>query len=49
VQRGQKVVDTNGGGQRPVVIDPIPYPTEEVSACFINTYKLKKPRAKALI
>ncbi|KAF0761452.1 Cuticle protein 6 [Aphis craccivora] len=39
VQRGQKVVDTNGGGQRPVVIDPIPYPTEEVSACFINTYK----------
>ncbi|XP_050053236.1 uncharacterized protein LOC114129516 isoform X3 [Aphis gossypii] len=29
VQRGQKVVDSNGGGQRPVVIDPIPYPTEE--------------------
>ncbi|XP_025200771.1 uncharacterized protein LOC112598501 isoform X2 [Melanaphis sacchari] len=29
VQRGQKVVDPIDGGQRPVVVDPIPYPTEE--------------------
>ncbi|XP_026813195.1 uncharacterized protein LOC113553845 isoform X2 [Rhopalosiphum maidis] len=29
VQRGQKVVDLTGEGQRPVTVDPIPYPTEE--------------------
>ncbi|XP_016658199.1 uncharacterized protein LOC107883167 isoform X1 [Acyrthosiphon pisum] len=29
VQRGQKVVDPIGEGQQPVVVDPIPYPTEE--------------------